>query len=808
MIKNKLLLIFIISMFLFMLTNASANNSLSGKVTDTTGKPISHCTVYIHDLKRSAGTNSEGNYSFNNLPEGTFLVEFRYLGYMKQSNWISIKDNTKLDATLTEEVVELHEVVVTGASGSKVINKNPLALSSIDEKAIREGSSTNLFDAIAKEPGVSQITTGASISKPIIRGLGYNRVVVINDGVRQEGQQWGDEHGIEIDENTVNHVELLKGPGSLMYGSDAIAGVVNLIPSSPLPEGEVKSNVILNYQTNNGLMGASISNEGNIDNFVWSLRGSGKLAGNYQNRYDGRVFNSGFNEIDADGRIGLNGKWGYTHFDLSLFTLNVGMVEGARDSLGNFTREVVNNTEITDETVNQDELTSYDLFVPKQNIKHYGISNNSRIYFDNSIMEFNLGYQQNLRNEFANAFNEEETELSMELNTLTYSSKYMMNTNSGWMPTVGISGMFQSNHNNGTDALVPSYNLFDIGAFFLFEREFGDVNLSLGIRYDIRNLNSKGLYYAEDSSFTESPTNQIKFSPFKNTFKGLSGSIGLSYILNNNFSTKLNLSRGFRSPNIAELGSNGLHEGTFRYEIGNNGLKPEFSSQIDLGFDYNIEHLSARLSLFYNNIENYIFTQKLYNSLGQDSIPDLKDPVPAYKFVQGNSYLYGGELNIDIHPHPLDWLHFENSFSIVRARQTGQPDSSKYLPFIPAPRLLSQLRITNYELRMEDLGLAIMEGYIYIEGDYHFAQDEFFNAYKTETYTNDYLIFNFGVGGSIANQSGKTLLKIFITLNNIFDKAYQDHLSRLKYTAENLVTGRRGVFNIGRNLSIKVNYEL
>jgi len=214
------------------------------------------------------------------------------------------------------------------------------------------------------------------------------------------------------------------------------------------------------------------------------------------------------------------------------------------------------------------------------------------------------------------------------------------------------------------------------------------------------------------------------------------------------------------------------------------------------------------LSLFYNNIENYIFTQKLYNSLGQDSIPDLKDPVPAYKFVQGNSYLYGGELNIDIHPHPLDWLHFENSFSIVRARQTGQPDSSKYLPFIPAPRLLSQLRITNYELRMEDLGLAIMEGYIYIEGDYHFAQDEFFNAYKTETYTNDYLIFNFGVGGSIANQSGKTLLKIFITLNNIFDKAYQDHLSRLKYTAENLVTGRRGVFNIGRNLSIKVNYEL
>lgn len=792
---------------ILMSTIAFAQNSLTGKVTDTTGKPIPHCTVYIHDLKRSAGTDTDGNYILKNLPEGTFLVEFRYYGYSKYSNWISIKGIIKLDAVLTEEVVELHEVVVTGASGSKVINKNPLALSSIDEKAIKEGSSINIIDAIAKEPGVSQITTGAAISKPIIRGLGYNRVIVINDGVRQEGQQWGDEHGIEIDENSVDHVEILKGPGSLMYGSDAIAGVVNLIPSNPLPEGEIKSNVMMNYQTNNGLIEASISNEGNIDNFVWSLRGSGKLAGNYQNRIDSKVFNSGFNELDADGRIGLNSKWGYTHFDLSIYNLHVGMVEGTRDSLGKFTREDVNNGIINEKRVNDEELQSYDLFVPMQNVKHYGFSNNTRLYLDNSIMEFNLGYQQNLRKEFANPLDAGKPGLSMELNTITYSAKYMLNTNSGWMPTVGFSGLFQSNLNKGTEAIVPAYNLFEIGAYCLIEKDYGDINLSFGLRYDIRNINSKGLYFDNDSSLTETPTTKIKFSPFENTFKGLSGSVGLSYLFNENFSTKLNISRGLRSPNIAELGSNGVHEGTFRYEIGNNLLKPEFSSQVDLGFDYNIEHLSMKISLFYNNIENYIYIEKLNNYLLSDSIPDPTNPVPAYHFVQGNSHLYGGELNIDIHPHPLDWLHFENSFSIVRARQTGQPDSLQYLPNIPGHRILSQLRIANYELIMEGAGLYLKDGFAFVEGDYHFAQYEFFKAYNTESSTPDYLLFNAGIGGSFANKSGKTILKVYITMNNIFDKAYQDHLNRLKYAPINPLTGRIGVFNMGRNLSLKVNYE-
>ena len=212
------------------------------------------------------------------------------------------------------------------------------------------------------------------------------------------------------------------------------------------------------------------------------------------------------------------------------------------------------------------------------------------------------------------------------------------------------------------------------------------------------------------------------------------------------------------------------------------------------------------MSLFYNNIENYIYIEKLSNYLLNDSIPDPINPVPAYQFTQGNSYLYGGELNIDIHPHPLDWLHFENSFSIVKARQTGKPDSTEFLPLIPPARLLSQIRLSDNQLSI--FNLQLKDGFIFIEGDYHFPQNDYFKDYGTETATQDYLLFNSGIGGTIVNQNGKDILKIYITLNNIFDKAYQDHLSRLKYADINFATGRAGVFNMGRNLSVKIIYEI
>ena len=192
--------------------------------------------------------------------------------------------------------LKLNELVVTGVTGDTKLKNSTAPISIVSSKELRQTTSTNIIDAIAHQPGVSQITTGGGISKPIIRGLGYNRIIVMSEGVRQEGQQWGDEHGIEIDAQNVNSVEILKGPASLMYGSDAMAGVLILHGRPIQPEGEMKATVSTEYQTNNGLFDYSLNFAGNQKGFVWDARFSDKYAHAYKNKYEGYVPGSQFTE--------------------------------------------------------------------------------------------------------------------------------------------------------------------------------------------------------------------------------------------------------------------------------------------------------------------------------------------------------------------------------------------------------------------------------------------------------------------------------------------------------------------------------
>ena len=173
---------------------------------------------------------------------------------------------------------EINEVVITGLSKSTEQKRTPTPITVVPRLVLLQSASTNIIDALSTQPGISQITTGTGISKPVIRGLGYNRVVVVNDGTRQEGQQWGDEHGIEIDEYSVDKVEILKGPASLAYGSDALAGVINMLSAPTLPEGKIAANLAANYQSNNGLIGFSAAIAGNHHGMVWDIRYSHKIC--------------------------------------------------------------------------------------------------------------------------------------------------------------------------------------------------------------------------------------------------------------------------------------------------------------------------------------------------------------------------------------------------------------------------------------------------------------------------------------------------------------------------------------------------
>ena len=339
--------------------------------------------------------------------------------------------------------LEFKEVMVTGAVGDMKMKESPMPITMLQAKELRQLSSTNLIDAIAKQPGIAQITTGSGISKPVIRGLGYNRIVVVNDGIRQEGQQWGDEHGVEIDANEVGSVEILKGPASLMYGSDAMGGVLVFKGMPTLPEGTIKGNVNAEYQTNNGLFGGSFNLAGNQKGFIWDARYSEKHAHAYKNRFDGYVPNSQFDERAFSLKTGLMRSWGYTNLKFGYYNLNPSIVEGERDT-------------VTGELVSEDEnLLTYRHGLPYQRVHHYKAVSESFIKLSSGHLKVIAGYQQNRRKEFEESA--DEYGLYLQLHTLNYDVRYVSEEQSGWKFSTGLNGMGQKSLNLGDEFLIPDY---------------------------------------------------------------------------------------------------------------------------------------------------------------------------------------------------------------------------------------------------------------------------------------------------------------------------------------------------------------
>ncbi len=770
-----------------------AKVKLSGKITDAkTGEALSGAYVYFTDDKLGTSSDVNGQYALGNIPPGHHVVEVSFTGYGTLVEHIEISTDLQKDFALSPVIVENQGVIVTGVSGATSIRKSPVPVTSIRRSALLQKPSANIIDALSHIPGVSQVSTGPAISKPVIRGLGANRVVTVNDGIRQEGQQWGDEHGIEIDELSVSKVEVLKGPASLMYGSDALAGVVNFITNTPVPEGTIRGGLLSNYQTVNKLYANSLNLAGNKNGFNWNGYLSHKSAGDYKNKYDGRVLNSRYNEKNFGGYFGINKGWGYSHLIFSSFDQHIGLVEGDRDdATGKFILYAGTGLE---RIATDDDLSSRSMFIPNQRVQHYKLVSDNNFALGRSRLKFNLGFQQNLRKEFGNPEDPAEQELFFDLKTINYNLQWQLPEMKQWHTTVGVNGMQQENQNKGAEVLIPEYNLFDAGLFVYAQRFYKKATLSGGIRFDNRTVNSRSFFEGTEE----------KFNAFTRKFSNLSGSIGLSVEAADNVSFKANIARGFRAPTLAELASNGTHEGTNRYEYGDQQLKSETSVQFDAGVDLDYEHFSLGVSAFFNSIQDFIFYRKLASLSGGDSLVNVDgEDIQAFIFNQQNARLSGLEFSLDIHPHPIHWLHFENNFSFVRGRFTSALDGSENLPLIPAPRWTSELRAD-----IKKAGKNLRNFYASLEADRTFKQDRYFSGFETETATDAYLLLNAAVGADIQNAKKRTIFSIHLGLMNIGNTAWQSHLSRLKYTAENALTGRTGVFNAGRNFSVKLNVPL
>jgi len=752
-----------------------------------TDLPIEGVSVYLADIKTGSSTNKEGFFKISNITDGKHLVEISHLNYATIIVEIEFKGNLKRDFYLEETIIENNAVIVTGVSKATQLKTIPFQVSVLRQQDLLQTSSMNVIESITKKSGVSSLSTGPAISKPLIRGLGYNRVLTINDGVRQEGQQWGDEHGIEIDEASVQKIEVLKGPASLVYGSDAMAGVINIISNVPAPNNTIKINVGSNYQTNNRLRNINANISGNKNGFNWSIYGTKKAAGDYQNKYDGYVFNSKFNEQNFGGYVGYNGGWGFSHLLFSKFDLTAGLVEGNRDSLGNFINILPGGIEATP---SQNDNFNTNPFMPYQHIRHVKLASDNNIKLGNNHLTLNIGLQENQREEFGNPDNANERALFFDLKTMTYASQFHFKEKNGWKNSIGVNGMNQQNTNKGIEQLIPNYNLLDMGVFVFSQKELHKINFSGGIRFDNRQIKANPLIRDGEKIG----------DAFQKSFSNVSGSIGLAYPITSKVNLKLNVARAFRAPSISELSSNGAHEGTLRFEYGDKNLTSEISTQSDVAIEFNEDHISFNLAGYYNHFNNFIFYRKLQNNAGTDSLIEVNgNMLQAFKFDQQKVNLAGIEFTLDLHPHPLDWLHIENTFSYVSGFFKTAIEGSKNLPFIPAPKLLTECRAD-----FKKINTHFRNNYIKLEIDNTFKQSNPFTAYNTETATNAYTLINVGLGSEIFSKKNNKLFAFYFTASNLGNVAYQNHLSRLKYAPTNLATGRSGVFNVGRNFGLKI----
>ncbi|TWR30639.1 TonB-dependent receptor [Mucilaginibacter pallidiroseus] len=794
------------------------NVSLKG-IVRSGGQPLAYASVAITGTKYGTTTNSEGFYQIRNIPAGQYTIVFSSMGYFQVTQKVDLAGAAvTLNAELKEGQSKLNEVVVTGVSRATELRSNPVPIVVLSKKEIDQHVSNNIIDAIVKGiPGVTAVTTGPNISKPFIRGLGYNRVLTLYDGIRQEGQQWGDEHGIEVDQYGIARAEVIKGPASLTYGSDALAGVVNLIPYIPNGEdGQLNGDIVTDYHTNNGLIGSSLGLSYKKNDWKYAFRATGKMAHNYSNKIDGPVYNTSFREYILSGMTRVDKKWGYSQTVATAYENKQEIPDGSRDSLTRrFTVQVLDDgDDIKNRPVaTQDQLNSYSITPLHQHIQHYRVYNKTEIKVGQGLINTALGWQQSVRREYNHPTQPSQAGLYVTLHTLNYDLRYSAPSLAGIETAFGVNGIYQTNRSkDATDFPIPDYNLFDIGAFFFAQKSIGKTDISGGLRYDTRNIRWHDFYIGpnpangfEQKVGAGSAGSRLQFPNFDHNYHGVSGSLGLTYNINEQMMLKANIARGYRAPNITEIGSNGLDPGAHIVYLGNRSFVPEFSLQQDVGFIAYLKNFDVMLELFNNNIENYIYQSRLDDENGNPVI--IVPGNTTYQYQQSKARLYGAEFTFNLHPQGAKWLELNNSLAYVvglnknKALLEQSNGAAKYLPFIPPLHARSELKI-----KLKGTYGMFSKIYLRAEVDAYANQNKFYALNDTETPTPGYTLINAGIGSTLRKKSGKTICELFLQADNLFDVAYQSNLNRLKYFEyyQSSPNGRLGIYNMGRNLSFKV----
>ena len=722
-----------------------AQNSLQGSVINTdTQEPLEQVSVYFPQLEKGTVTDQEGRYTLTNLPEGKYKIIASYIGFLTYSSSITIQSGANsLNITLTPSAIEMQEVIVS-TPFHKLQRENVMKVEQEKMATLRTNGAITLADGIRSIAGVESVSTGIGIGKPVIRGLSANRVLVYSQGIRLENQQFGDEHGLGISDAGIESIEVIKGPASLLYGSDALGGVLYLNPEKYAIGGTSSGDINLNYFSNTEGIASNLGYKTSGEKLKFLVRAGITSHADYLAGNDLRVTNSRFKEYDLksglayqSGNFKTDLRYNYNKSDL-----------GISEEIGAQTKKRTPDT-------------------PYQELQSHILSSSTDLFLKESSLKVILGYIFNDRKEYEEG-EADIAALDMNLSTFNYNLQYHLPKGKHLETIIGVQGMDQTNKNFGEEVLIPDATTKDIGVLSTSHIHLGTSDVQIGLRYDHRKISGD-----ENGTFGE----EGYIAALDRNFNSINAALGIRSDLAKNLVGRFNVASGFRAPNLAELTSNGIHEGTNRYEIGDADLKNEKNIQLDLSLEYSNEHIEVFINGFHNTINDFIYVEPNGDFVGTD---------PVYIYRQQDATLYGGEIGFHLHPHPLDWLHIESTFETV----TGVLKNDEDLPLIPANKFTNTLRI-------EDNAQAtswVQKGYGYLTLLTVLDQNR---VSDFETPTPGYMLLNAGFGGSVSVFGNEMELRV--SVNNVLDKTYISHLSRLKID---------GIPNIGRNISVGLHYPI
>lgn len=721
---------------------SNAQNSLQGQLTSKQdGMPILG-TIYIPHLEKGTASDFDGNYILNNIPDGSYNVVYSSLGFGTVSKKIGFAGDQIIieNIQLLESAVEMEEVIVS-TPFHKLQSENVMKVERVSTSELKSSGALTLADGIKNIAGVDIISTGQGIGKPVIRGLSSNRVLTYTQGVRLENQQFGDEHGLGINESGIESVEVIKGPASLLYGSDALGGVLYLNPERFATAGNTEADSESSYFSNTLGTVTNLGVKTSGMKFKFLVRGSYSTFSDYKSGAAYRVTNSRFNEKDLKTGVQYLGNKFKSSIRYNYNRSNIGIPE-----------EVGNQTH------------SKNLELPFQKIDNHILSFDNTLFLKKSSVDIKAGYLFNDRREFED--DASNAALRMKLTTFNYDVKYNLPDFGDFETIIGVQGMYQNNENKGEEILIPNAKTTDIGFLATSHYHIKSIDLQAGLRFDSRKIISEAARHEGDTDY---------ISPMDKSFTSFTAALGGKIDFSNELSARLNFASGFRAPNLAELTSHGIHEGTNRYERGNRNLTNEQNFQTDVSLEYRNEHIEFFVNGFYNSVADYIFISPTDQFI---------DNTPVYDYLQDDAKLYGGELGFHLHPHPLDWLHFESSFETVK----GKLDNSGYLPLIPANSLQNTLRIEFLD------GKTRKYSSVFITLKNTFDQK---SVSEFETATGGYSLLSAGLQSSFKFE--KITIKVGLSGTNLTDKQYISHLSRFKPD---------GILNMGRSVNVNLKLEI